>query len=204
MKMLVDKFILLLLLFVVVSCGSSSIKMNKYMFEDFNIKNDSSISFDGKTILISSIDQSPIMRNGNIPYKFNSVRVNYFIGDKWVARVDELFKRNLFDALRKSNMFKDVFTNIGLTPADYYLSVYIDYLGEELIDKKRYATVKFDLRFADGNSKTIFYDKIYNKTLIKDGINDENYVSKLVQKLSKNISNSLAISFKKFYNSKNN
>ncbi len=200
MKTVVDKIIFAVVLFLLTACGSSSVKMNKYMLDEFTLSNDSSISFEGKTILIANITQSPIMRTGNIPYKLNNVKVNYFVGDKWITRVDELFKRNLFEAIKETEMFGDVYSQPGLATPHYYLYVYIDYLGEELIDEKRYATIKVDLRFIDNNSRTLLYDKIEKKSLITDDIEDENYVTKLVEKLSKNISLSLANSFVKFYN----
>ena len=200
MKILVDKFLLLVLLFVVVSCGGSTMVDNKYMLDEFRFSQDTTGAFKDKTIMISAVNQSPIMRISNIPYKLSSVKVNYFIGDKWVARVDDLLKRRLFEALQGSEMFLDVFDGPSLVSPDYYLTVYIDYLGEELIDERRYATAKLDVRIIGKDNATLFFDKIDSKVLIDENIKDDDYVSKLVQTLSSNVSKSLEKSFFKFYN----
>lgn len=202
MKISVDKILLVMMLFV-VSCGSSSVRMNKYMIEELSLKNASTIDFKDKIITISSVKQSPVMRSGQIPYKLSKVQVNYFIGDKWVARVDDLFKRRLFEVLKGSGMFLDVYDGPSMVESDYMLSVYIDYLGEELIDNQRYATVMYDIRIVDKDNKTIFFDEVHSRALIEYNIKNDDYVSKLVEKLSENISSTLNNSFVKFYNSLN-
>ncbi len=201
MKISVDKILLMMAVLVVSSCGSASVTMNKYIIDEIKLQNSSSVNFKDKIITISSVKQNPILKNTQIPYKLNSVKLQYFIADSWASRVDDLVKRRLFDALKSSNMFLDVYDGTSIVESDYKISVYLDYLGEEFINDQRYATVNYDLRIIDKENKTVYFEKIQSKDPIDYDIKSDDYVSKLVEKISKNISSTFDNSLVKFYNS---
>ena len=203
MKMLADKILLIVVFFVLSSCGSASVTMNKYIIDEIKLQSASSLNFKDKVITISSVKQSSILKNTQIPYKLNNVRLQYFVADSWASRVDDLVKRRLFDALKSSNMFLDVYDGNSIVESDYEILVYLDYLGEELIGNQRYATTNYDLRIIDKENKTIYFEKIESKNPINCDIESSDYVSVLVEKISENISSTIDQSLVKFYNSVN-
>ncbi len=177
------KFFLLVIVLIFFSCTGSK-KFIYYTIESYNkVSIDKKID---KTIKIKKVEISRNLISDKIPIKLSTHKLVFYNRYIWASSIDLMLTEVIYNYFFDIGVFKSVFKYNDITPADYYLNTYINFLGEYIEDKKDYAYINMIFYLYDRDQNLIWVKK-YEKKIP----NTENSIDGIIKIINIEINNIL-------------